>query len=139
MSARSRALEYCPGTGRPFGFTKCECTAPSCSARLFIIWANASMLPPIRKTEDKLRKTDDGADGRIRVSRARDEREIAGARILSRDRQTIWIHKVRMHSSELQCASIHHLGKCLDAPAHSQNGRQAEEDRRWSGWSNSRK
>jgi len=24
MSERSRALEYCPGIGRPFGFTKCE-------------------------------------------------------------------------------------------------------------------
>jgi len=42
MSERSRALEYCPGIGKPFGFTKCECTAPSCTARLFITWANAS-------------------------------------------------------------------------------------------------
>src|SRR6266550_5308186 len=53
MSERSRALEYCPGIGRPFGFTKCECTAPSCSARLFIIWANASMLPALSRARHR--------------------------------------------------------------------------------------
>ena len=38
----------------------------------------------IRIAEDKLWKTDDGTDGRIRVSSACDEREIACARVLSR-------------------------------------------------------
>src|SRR5262249_32791472 len=68
----------------------------------------------IRIAEDKLWKTDDRADGRIRVSSARDGREIASARILSRHRQTIRIQKVRMHSAKLHCAPIHYLGKCVD-------------------------
>ena len=38
----------------------------------------------IRIAEDKLWKTDDGADSRIRVSSACNEREIACARVLSR-------------------------------------------------------
>src|SRR5262249_5521822 len=35
---------------------------------------------PVRITKDKLRKTDDGTDGRIRVSSACDKRKIASAR-----------------------------------------------------------
>ena len=45
LSWMSRAVEYCPGAGRPFGFTKCELVSPSCSALRFIVSANDSTLP----------------------------------------------------------------------------------------------
>lgn len=71
---------------------------------------------PIRIPENKLGKADNGTDRRIRVSGARDDREVASAGILSRERQTIRIHKVRVHSSQLRSATIHDLGKSLDGP-----------------------
>src|SRR5438552_6201669 len=53
MRERSRALEYCPGTGKPLGFTKCECTAPSCRARRFMTSANASTLPALSRARHR--------------------------------------------------------------------------------------
>src|SRR5213075_2389734 len=47
--ARSRAVEYWPGIGSPFGFRKCEWVAPRSCAFAFILSANASMLPALSR------------------------------------------------------------------------------------------
>src|SRR5205814_4559285 len=69
----------------------------------------------IGEAKNKLGKTNDRPDCRIRIGDARYERQVARGGVLPGHRQTIWIHKVRMHSSKLLGASVHDLRKRFKA------------------------
>ena len=66
-------------------------------------------------TKDKLRQANNRADGRIRVGRASDDREVARGRPLIGNRQAIRIHEMRMSRAERTRFRIHFIGESLDA------------------------
>ncbi len=71
--------------------------------------------PAVGITENQLRKTNDRADRRIGVGRARDDGEITCGRILIWHRKTIGVDEIRVGRTERARFGIHFLGKQFDA------------------------
>src|ERR1700730_16765904 len=73
----------------------------------------------IGKTKNELWQADDRPNRRVRISLTSDEREVARGRILTRHRQSVWIHEMRMGRAEFAGALVHQRGECFDAAALS--------------------
>src|SRR5207248_9264788 len=71
--------------------------------------------PTVGVAKNKLRQTDNGTNRRIRITRARDNREIACGAILAGNREPVRVQKMRMSRAEKLCFCIHSVGERFDA------------------------